>query len=556
MHPVVPELPQPLWAQILSYLSFWDWARCSAVCKAFHAMKPQRIRWVSSPSPACADIAFILKHSGSASELELELRCHLEAPHEWDAIQTTLAQRPAAGLATLRRLTLHAAEGGERVHQWASSLLASAPGLTFLHLTHQRWRALPPLRQLRHLLLEAEEGVGDDDGKLDLTPLSALETVLLRQHEDNKTSELLLPDGLQRLALISIDPASLIAPAACSISMTMSTEILEELGLGGLREGLLGKLQALTIRGGLAGLEEYVRVHDVLRSVRVLKLEGVGMLQDCPQSLLSYGSLDEPFRLPASVFKQLTSLHISGACLSVAVPALPTLERVVLSSRGCVARCTFEDAALSAARLSLFTLSYQSLDDDLASLRQFQERLRTRGGRLTCMEFGDTTFLRFVACPDDVEGALHAWCACGCCPLCLNRAEVVAQAARRRPPVRKAADDVGEEGVDQLATPDMSRFRSRLLELEEQSEVSWDADAEMSYPEVWDRVFEAGEMEDEEEGGFADPWAPLGNDLGLGWSTDEEVWQEELTQEEGLSQEGDQDDEGEGADKDGAGDEV
>jgi hypothetical protein len=398
-------------------------------------------------------------------------------------------------------------------------MLRSAPGLTFLHLIIYRCTALPPLRQLRHLQLEAAR-LGPDEGALDLTPLSALETALLGQHEDVEMSGLLLPDSLQCLALITAYPDSLKAPAACTISVTATSGgpffRLGDPDMGGLREGLVGKLQALTVRGRFARFAVCDQMLDVLRTVRVLELAGGPTMQSRPWSDLSFGSVTEPIRLPPAVFTQLTSLHISGACMCVAVPALPTLERVVISSVGSMARCTFEDAALSAARLALFSLTYKALHGDLASLRQFQERLRLRGGRLTRVALGDLTILRFVGSPCDVKSALQGLCPCGCCSLCIRSAEVAGYAASGRWPVM-GEDDVGKSG-DRLARRDVSGAMRQLQALEEQPEVSWDPDQEAS--DLWDDVDSWIDEEDEEE------------EEGVLWGEEEEEYSEEEGAEE------------------------
>ncbi|BDA47950.1 hypothetical protein COCOBI_11-2070 [Coccomyxa sp. Obi] len=140
------ELPVEIWQQIAGHMSSRCWARVSRTCKAMHSVQPEQIDIDVRSQSA---LSWVQTHWGQASALKLT----------WmQSDRPRLIAHDTANLRSLKRLELFLKEvKSPTIAMLLTRRLARAPQLQLLTVRYPTALMVPPIRNLRHLILASNE---------------------------------------------------------------------------------------------------------------------------------------------------------------------------------------------------------------------------------------------------------------------------------------------------------------------------------------------------------------------------------------------------------------
>lgn len=297
-----PQLPDDIWQRIASYLPSRAWVRVSRTCRTMHLVQPPQI---SLEVRSEADMSWVQKHWGQAQNITLTW------PKE--DVPCTMAHN-AASLTALQALQVAMKDEWNPANpMFMTWVLAKASSLRLLSLKKPTALALPPIQNLRHLIMDSNEfPVTVCTAIRQLRMLQTLRLGVLTQRRGPACAECAELDltNLTHLSAVALERAvlPLIAlPRRCALHLSGSTDTCtldawsEARGQGQLKSFNIDSTK--TSCSGVPGFMsesgcKYLRWWD----------------------LAHVGALARPVKFQAEHFRSLTHLKVKGASVHMYLP--------------------------------------------------------------------------------------------------------------------------------------------------------------------------------------------------------------------------------------------
>ncbi len=294
------QLPVEIWQQIAGHMSSRSWARVNRTCKAMHSVQPEQIG-INVESESA--LAWVQTHWGQASNLRLRW---LRRDIPW------VMAHNAASVTALKRLELILLqEGSPTTVMLLTWLLAQAPQLQLLLLQHPGALVVPPIRNLRHLLMASNDF--NPTTVASIRQLRNLQTLWLGDAR---------PD--RGVACAEFDLASLLQLSDVCVEMLRMTRIsLPRF----CRLHLQGFIQTnMLFSRAWSGIASYKRVQSINLQGGLFTVNMPQFLLDSKCSFLSLwdlerlGDLSSPALFDAAHFCCLTHLNLEGRTIHIVLP--------------------------------------------------------------------------------------------------------------------------------------------------------------------------------------------------------------------------------------------
>ena len=395
-------LPVEVWRLIAGHMSTIAWARVSRTCKAMHSVQPEQISMGVRSGSA---LAWVQTHWGQASTLELNW---------WRNDFPWVMAHNAASLTSLKHLELRLLqERNPATAMLLTWLLAQAPQLQLLYMSHPIGFVVPPIRNLSHLIMHSTEFTAASVASI--RQLRKLQT--LRLGRTTRDPEIVL-------AGLDLDLASL---------PQLSNVCLDSVSLDYIT---LPKQCSLHLLGDDAYMSwDDIAKHEQLRSVD-LRVTVPELDQDSPPFLLEWkcsildwweighlGVVSSPVEFDAAHFCRLTHLRLSGDEIHIHLPQELHLQVLIVEASLLSITCT--NPQEQAKRLQQLRVEYHTLQNtDVSVLVGAMCGLGAIVSKLDDRESESD------ADPDGRHGLLVSYrrepvswkwkCPCGACLLCLR----------------------------------------------------------------------------------------------------------------------------------------
>ena len=334
------QLPVEIWQQVSDHLSSKNWARISRTCRATHMVQPAAIDLNIRSESA---MAWVQTHWGQAKNMKLTWLIR-DVP--W------VVAHNAASLTSLQSLQLQLKDDRSPTSAMLLTwLLAQAPALRLLSIQQPRAFVVPPIRNLRHLVVTSQEFPAIMVAAIrQLRMLQTLWLGVLRPELEPECAEFDLA-GLTHLSDVAVDNLMmprLTLPKHCRLHLTGFTEtVFLETWYGLMRHGQLKSISLKDTGGDV--------IDDMPGFLAESKCTSLHWWY-----LLELGERESPLLFDPVSFKRLTHLKLSAVHIHIVLPQAVPLK--VLH--------------VSASYLSVTCVSAQSLGFGLAELKVLYKSLK------------------------------------------------------------------------------------------------------------------------------------------------------------------------------------
>lgn len=334
-------LPIEIWQQIAGHLTNRAWARICRTCRAMQSVQPIKINLTVNTASA---MAWVQKHWGNARSMTLTWG-HQDVP--W------IVAYNAASLSFLVRLQLVLGEVTSPTSAMLLTwLLGQAPALQILSMEQQSVLVLPPMQNLRHLVLTSD--VFSETLVASIRQMRNLKTLSLASKADAAICEGLNLSELVNLsdvAVSSVVMSGAVFPRQCRVHLTGDEDVI-----------LLDRWAPLarTLQLGSIDLQDKRQIQSSMEIPAVLCMSHCTSLRWHTSGGL--GFFRSPVRLELG-FRRLSCLNLKGVILHIHIPSWMRLQLLHLSAHELSLSCNSpRDLVRSLRELSVLYKNLQGCD--------------------------------------------------------------------------------------------------------------------------------------------------------------------------------------------------